>query len=85
MNFLIAISAIFEWSLDRFKNPYVISGIVVMALGILLVLFSNKIAYHITLKIKDSDDKRLANVGIICKVVAFVVTVIGALLAVLFV
>ncbi len=32
---------------------------------------------------KDADDKKLANVGISVKVVAFAVTLIGALLAVL--
>lgn len=85
MNLLIAISAFFEWSWDRFKNPFVISGLVVMALGILLLIFSNKIAYHITLKLKEADDKKLANVGLAVKICAFVVTLIGALLAVLFV
>ena len=56
-----------------------------MLLGIIILIFSNKIAYHITLKIKYADDKKLANVGLIVKSVAFVVAVIGALLAVLFV
>ena len=85
LNFIYFISAIFEWSFDRFKNPFVISGIVVMFIGIILLIFSNKIAYHVTLKMKDADDKKLANVGLIFKGVAFGVTLIGALLAVLFV
>lgn len=80
-NFLL--SSIFVWSFDRFKNPYVISGLVVMVIGIILIIFSNKIAYKITLKMKDTDDKKLANVGISVKVVAFAVTLIGALIAVL--
>lgn len=84
-HFALIISAFFEWSWDRFKNPFVISGLVVMAIGLLLLIFSNKIAYHVTLKIKDADDKKLANVGLIFKVVAFVITFVGALLAVLFV
>ena len=85
INFIYSLSAIFEWSWDRFKNPFVISGIVVMFIGIILLIFSNKIAYHVTLKLKDADDKKLANVGLIFKGVAFGVTLIGALLAVLFV
>ncbi len=85
INFVYLISTFFEWNWQRFKNPYVISGLVVMLLGIIILIFSNKIAYHITLKIKDADDKKLANVGLIVKSVAFVVAVIGALLAVLFV
>ncbi|HRF36232.1 MAG TPA: hypothetical protein PLZ09_02940 [Clostridia bacterium] len=85
INFVYLISAFFEWNWQRFKSPYVISGLVVMLLGIIILIFSNKIAYHITLKIKDADDKKLANVGLIVKSVAFVVAVIGALLAVLFV
>lgn len=85
IRFAFIISAFFEWSWDRFKNPFVISGLVVMALGLLLLIFSNKIAYHVTLKIKDADDKKLANVGLIFKVVALVITFIGAFLAVLFV
>lgn len=83
IDFRFLLSEIFVWSIDRFKNPYVISGIVVMVIGIILVIFSNKIAYKITLKMKDADDKKLANVGIVVKVVAFAVTLIGALLAVL--
>lgn len=79
------LNSVFSWNWERFKNPYVISGIIVMAIGLILLIFSNKIAYQITLKMKDADDKKLANVGITCKVVSFVVTIIGALLAVLFV
>lgn len=75
----------FEWNIERFKNPFVISGLIVLLLGVLLLIFSNKIAYHITLKMKDANDQKLANMGIIFKVIAFVVVVIGALLAVLFV
>lgn len=84
-DFVNLIATFFEWNWQRFKSPYVISGIVIMLLGVLLLIFSNKIAYHITLKIKDADDKKLANVGLMVKSVAFVVAVIGALLAVLFV
>ena len=83
INFVYLIST--EWNWQRFKSPYVISGLVVMLLGVIILIFSNKIAYHITLKIKDADDKKLANVGLIVKSVAFLVAVIGALLAVLFV
>jgi len=85
IDFAYSLSAIFEWSWASFKNPFVISGIVVMFIGIILLIFSNKIAYHVTLKMKDADDKKLANVGLIFKGVAFGVTLIGALLAVLFV
>lgn len=79
------LSAFFEWNIERFKNPFVISGLLVLVLGVLLLVFSNKIAYHITLKMKDANDQKLANVGIAVKVVALFVVVIGALLAVLFV
>ena len=72
IDFRFLLSEIFVWSIDRFKNPYVISGIIVMVIGIILVIFSNKIAYKITLKMKDADDKKLANVGISVKVVASV-------------
>ncbi len=85
IDFRFLLSEIFVWSIDRFKNPYVISGIIVMVIGIILVIFSNKIAYKITLKMKDADDKKLANMGLIFKGVAFGVTLIGALLAVLFI
>ncbi len=85
LNFIYFISAIFEWSFDRFKNPFVISGLVVMVIGIIFLIFSNKIAYHVTLKLKDADDKKLAEVGLIFKGIAFAITLIGALLAVLFV
>mgnify|MGYP001055250763 CR=1 FL=1 len=85
INFGYIISAFFEWNWQRFKSPYVICGLIVMAIGIILLIFSNKIAYHITLKIKDADDKKLANVGLIVKGVAFVFALIGALLAVLFI
>lgn len=78
-------ASIVSWNWERFKSPYVISGIIVMLLGLILLIFSNKIAYQITLKVKDADDKKLANMGIIIKVVSFVITIIGALLAVLFV
>lgn len=83
-NFLFALSAFFEWGWERFKNPFVISGIVVMLLGVVLLIFSNKIAYHITLKLKDADDKKLANVGLTFKIIALVIAFVGALLAVLF-
>ena len=85
LNFIYFISAIFEWSFDRFQNPFVISGLVVMVIGIIFLIFSNKIAYHVTLKLKDADDKKLAEVGLIFKGIAFAITLIGALLAVLFV
>lgn len=84
-NFAYLVSAFFEWNWDRFKNPFVISGLVVMAVGILFLSFSNKIAYKVTLKLKNADDKKLANVALIIKVVALAVTFVGALLAVLFV
>ncbi len=44
IDFRFLLSEIFVWSIDRFKNPYVISGIIVMVIGIILVIFSNKIA-----------------------------------------
>lgn len=83
--FNLLIAEFFAWGWDRFKNPYVISGLVVMVLGIVLLATSNKLAYHITLHLKDADDKKLANVGLGVKVAALIVTIIGALLAVLFV
>ncbi len=85
INYGILLGEFFEWNIKRFTNPFVISGLVVIFLGVLLLVFSNKLAYKITLKLKDSDDKKLANVGIVIKVIAFVVVLIGALLAVLFV
>lgn len=79
------ICAFFEWSIERLKNPWVIAGLVILLLGVLLLVFSNKIAYEITLRLKNSDDKKLANVGLAVKFTALVVVVIGALLAVLFI
>lgn len=76
------LAAFFEWNWSRLKNPFVISGIVVMLLGVILVIFSNKIAYSIALKLKESDDKKLANIGLIVKGMAFIVTFVGAFLAV---
>lgn len=79
------LSAFFEWNIQRLANPWVITGLVLMAIGAIVLIFRAKIAYHITLKLKEPNDEKLEKTQLYIMVACLVLVLVGALVAVLFI
>ena len=80
---LTTLGGFFEFDISRFANPLVITGMVLIVIGVLVMIFRAKIAYEITKKLKGANDDKLSKVCYIVLGVALTLVVIGSLMAII--
>ena len=82
LNLLGVFENFFDFDFTRLLKPLVISGIIVMILGVILLVFKDKLAYEITRRMKGGSDEKMAKVAMVIMLVCLVIVIAGALLAV---
>ena len=72
----------FEFDFSRFSNPLIITGLILIVIGVLVLIFRAKLAYEITKRIKGGNDEMMVKVcfGVIAFALVLVVT--GSLMAI---